>query len=1547
MRSWTRSGGGTVEIKGKFNLDDKKAQESIARLEKAMKRLNSPQRSRQSAASFLGISDNQFKQQFAEVRRIESQFAKVKQSLGSAFGKGAAFGGGLALAETAISGIASGMAAAASTAKDLAIEAIKLGANFETTENSLKVFAGSTAKARQELALVDAVARTTTGLRLETAEQGYKQLRSLGFAADTARGFIKELAEEKVLSGASEESLQKIIFNFGQIASGGQKVSQELREILTQMPSLRRGFLDAFGSLDPRVIQSAFDQDTTGAIQRFIDTLAKGKSAQGGFNEAVDKFSDSWIRAGREFAKPVLPELTKDVQFLTGAVDKNGNTFKMWGERVSDSLRDVRVGAEQLTRILAPVDAMLKRIDERKTAPGKSDVIKNPLAQPFGLTREDLDRLTQGTPFQTEFLMQSGFDKFQTIFDDQIKTSVEKTEEWRQTTADIIYQMTQDIERDRQQELARIADDFSARSSVTENYYSIAEARLGRHLRNTSGEELSYQKKLSSLQQSGFRQKIAEAESYFSRQLELNRDDKDATAKLQNEKIKVVGKLNTEMVISEINSMRQIAETEKRIRDERRTALIEFKNLQIEQSRFGTDNRAFDLQRFISQGKTDAQSGFSELIALTQQSYQTISKLTIESYQEQLKNQSLTKEQRLNLTTQMFLSEQKLAEENRRRILEIEDDRYQTTIANLRRNFSEIREIWQSQSGVYGGLESFFNSESYSGRRSSAISQTLGLDKFRTEKTQIEAELKSFMPDLEKVRAEFAKLSNDPNKDVGVFTNVSSSLGVLESKFTALNGALKKLNDGIPKSYFDLEAIAKGMKAGSIGIEGFDQASKKLLEIKQRFETADLSAEIEMTQKLLSEAKKPGGNANDVTTFARQLEKLTNQQTTLGIRQQAESINLYENSLVGLREAIANLRGGDVETVLGVREKAVKSILREQKSLLEENIYLQEQIARVSENSADRYKNAWLSATLEVKNANIEAMEEIIRANVRLDDSNNIHTTQIKARILRHLSEQRSMSETIADSIIGVYEKAGNAIDKMLDKSGIGKVPFFGDIAKGIGRNFLTNITRNLMDAFLPSDIADQLKSSGNPVLDESRKQTDLLKQIRDGVTLKGVSGIASGIGSNSSGGGSVGGLFGIIKNLIGGGGQSGFPYAMNQVGGFFNQANSTVLSGAAQMLGLGGNGSTRPRIVGGVPITENLGNGGLLGNLKNIFSTKDGGIFAPQKTIFGGQSKLAGIASGAGSLLAMAGGLIGGRAGGIMSSIGTGVSIGSMFGPWGSLIGGGIGLIAGLFGGDPKRKADKAQLPQLQSGFADALTQLRQLLQDTKALRVEPESALSKAQELRQAIANSFGLTWQSKKYSKQVQSQIGSKLSEADSIIAQIRDAADMARSANDRNNRILPEFAKGTFFSESYISQLNDFKQRNGLLSGGIPGKDSIPVLAMQGEIIANQRQQERIRSLAGFDVFAHAGIPNYPKPRKMADGGLIGNSMPSVAPSPSNQPIIIQTLILETSMSVGNADASKMFVQGARTSDGRKVIIENVVDNARNNDDLKREILTKPR
>lgn len=221
---------------------------------------------------------------------------------------------------------------------ELAAAGTKMGGDFEVTQNSISVFTGSARLANIELAAVDQTARDTAGLRLESAEQGYQRLRGLGFESKRARALIKELGEEKILSGASNEALNRVLFNFTQIASGGQKISQEIRELLTAMPSLRKAFLDAFGTLDPKKIQEQLDNDPNKFFDKLIAAMEKTKAAQGGLNDAQGKFYDQLTRSGREFSKPFLPELTKSYKQLTKDLENNKETFIQWGKNVNNVL---------------------------------------------------------------------------------------------------------------------------------------------------------------------------------------------------------------------------------------------------------------------------------------------------------------------------------------------------------------------------------------------------------------------------------------------------------------------------------------------------------------------------------------------------------------------------------------------------------------------------------------------------------------------------------------------------------------------------------------------------------------------------------------------------------------------------------------------------------------------------------------------------------------------------------------------------------------------------------------------------------------------------------------------------------------------------------------------------------------------------------------------------------------------------------------------------------------------------------------------------------
>lgn len=346
-------------------------------------------------------------------------------------------------------------------------------------------------------------------------------------------------------------------------------------------------------------------------------------------------------------------------------------------------------------------------------------------------------------------------------------------------------------------------------------------------------------------------------------------------------------------------------------------------------------------------------------------------------------------------------------------------------------------------------------------------------------------------------------------------------------------------------------------------------------------------------------------------------------------------------------------------------------------------------------------------------------------------------------------------------------------------------------------------------------------------------------------------------------------------------------------------------------------------------------GGGGIFGGGTPPFNpSSSGGGATDSGTSGGGFSSffgggLRGTLTGIGAIGTTIGGAIGGRAGGLISSTATGLALGAQIGSIipgiGTAIGAAVGAVGGflvgIFGGDPKRKRDKKEkIPALNKGFTDALAQLRQLIVDTRTLRVSPDSALSRATELRAAIAGGFDIQFESKKYRKQAQTMIGAKLREADALIAELRTAAEIARAASERDRRILPEFARGVYLSPAFQA----FRRQNGMLGGTWTGRDTIPAMLAHGEMVLNPYQQDRVRANAGHDVFKNAGIPGY------AVGGVVQ--------TPASQPVVMQdTAPVQVQISI-QQDATGMFEITARSPQGRKVLLD-VVGDGFANDNLK--------
>lgn len=556
-----------------------------------------------------------------------------------------------------------------------------------------------------------------------------------------------------------------------------------------------------------------------------------------------------------------------------------------------------------------------------------------------------------------------------------------------------------------------------------------------------------------------------------------------------------------------------------------------------------------------------------------------------------------------------------------------------------------------------------------------------------------------------------------------------------------------------------------------------------------------------------------------------------------------------ENPEVGLRREIESLKTRTA--AMKIREREIAA-LTEERDLWEQINRTQDDIANFDINSPLRVQAALLEDILDLRRKEEDAIISINRSQLDLSQQMQISNNQIRAQVLEHLASQRTMNESIADGIIGTYEaaadKATESLDKLNEKTK-GFLSFLIEPAKAIARNTLTNVTRSLLDRFFPGlggEIATTNNPIARPIVTEQQKTNQILGRIESSLTFGG-GGTASFSGASA---------IARLGNLVSGNGNFGLAgFAGGSIGGLpvSGVSSQNIMS---QLL------RPTPNVAGG-----GSRSGGFFGNLRNLFSTKEGGFFAPRQNVLTGkESRLGGILGGVGSLAALGGSLIGGRVGGVVSGIGTGLSIGSMFGPWGAVAGAAIGGLFSLFGGDPKRKADKREnLPALQSGFTDAFAEFSKLIGDVEALRVNPPSeALSRAGELRAQIASGFGIQFQSKKYRREAQNLISAKLAEIDrrpgGLMERLETAVKRAEVASERQRRILPEFATGGFV---------------GRVPGMFDGRDNKLIRVSGNEVVLNPRQWQPIAP-----YLQSAGVP-----------GFAGGGSTAAAPSMSGMTLVL--------------------------------------------------------
>lgn len=574
---------------------------------------------------------------------------------------------------------------------------------------------------------------------------------------------------------------------------------------------------------------------------------------------------------------------------------------------------------------------------------------------------------------------------------------------------------------------------------------------------------------------------------------------------------------------------------------------------------------------------------------------------------------------------------------------------------------------------------------------------------------------------------------------------------------------------------------------------------------------------------------------------------------------------------------------GDIEIALGVlrqqnaddqfvQQRQLLASKREQISFEQEISDLQDKINNAGKNDALEIETARLRDIVDLRHRETAAIIAGNRAQSEMSQKMKISNNDIRAQVLGNLANQPSINDAIADGINKFFDKTADAIDKQFDKIGVGKIPVIGDILKAQARNVLSKFTSNLLDVFLPE------RGTGDPILDENKSQTKLLKSIDQ--KLGGVSAlgnITGGASAGSSGGG--GGILGFLKNLItgrrgasatpnfnpnaagtglfGGGGIS----AINSINGSSGSTIGTsFVNSAGQIVNVGGeSGGTLGSIFGKL-----LGKGGIFG--EKGFGNNAG----TYGTIGAGAGLLGGFISNQ-----FGGSAIGRRIGGFLSGAGAGLSIGaSIGGPLGAAIGAGIGGLIGLFTSGGQRKKDEKARTQ---SINDALAQIEKL---TAQVNSDPDftdwkGVVDQGSAIKQSYLDSVSQLKDNKTRNIAIKdvSRIETKLRELEAIA---KAKAGKTKSRAEALQLDVPTFADGGHVSD-FIGK-NYQNNPLGYVSGpGSSRSDSILARISNGEYILDARTVKNIgtanldalRATQGKLKYMREPMANY------ADGGAVGS------------------------------------------------------------------------
>jgi len=130
---------------------------------------------------------------------------------------------------------------------------------------------------------------------------------------------------------------------------------------------------------------------------------------------------------------------------------------------------------------------------------------------------------------------------------------------------------------------------------------------------------------------------------------------------------------------------------------------------------------------------------------------------------------------------------------------------------------------------------------------------------------------------------------------------------------------------------------------------------------------------------------------------------------------------------------LRNLRSEAADDQLSEQRRLLR-VRNEEIELIERLTALQDESVTMGANAGLRQQVVLLEELNALRRADVDAIEDQIRAQVRLGDQTIFHADRANASVLEFLASQRSVTEVIADARIGVIQSTFDFIDRGLDK---------------------------------------------------------------------------------------------------------------------------------------------------------------------------------------------------------------------------------------------------------------------------------------------------------------------------------------------------------------------------------------------------------------------------------------------------------------------------------------------------------------------------------